>query len=107
MATSASECDSVAKIYRKATSGVRPQSLDKIKDPDVRAFIEWSPAKPRVRPSASDRSWPTASSSASMMTTTPTPLSRFNHLRLSATLGQAHPRSPPTSFAGRLHDGAY
>ncbi|WOK93084.1 putative serine/threonine-protein kinase WNK11 [Canna indica] len=49
-----SECDSVAKIYRKVTEGVRPASMGKIKDPEVKAFIERCLAKPRARPSASE-----------------------------------------------------
>ncbi|GFZ05020.1 protein kinase superfamily protein [Actinidia rufa] len=35
-----SECDSVAKIYKKVTSGVRPRAMDKVRDSDVKAFIE-------------------------------------------------------------------
>lgn len=49
-----SECDSVAKIYKKVTAGVRPQALDKVKDPEVKAFIEKCLAQPRLRPSAAD-----------------------------------------------------
>lgn len=49
-----SECDSVAKIYRKVTSGVLPKALDKVKDPEVRAFIERCIGQPRARPSASE-----------------------------------------------------
>ncbi|MQM23300.1 hypothetical protein Taro_056364 [Colocasia esculenta] len=49
-----SECDSVAKIYRKVTAGVRPAAMDKVKDPEVRAFIERCLGVPRARPSASD-----------------------------------------------------
>ncbi|XP_042386153.1 probable serine/threonine-protein kinase WNK11 [Zingiber officinale] len=49
-----SECDSVAKIYRKVTAGVRPAAMDKVKDPEVRAFIERCLAKPRARPSTSE-----------------------------------------------------
>ena len=49
-----SECDSVAKIYKKVSSGVRPQSLNKIKDTEVKAFIEKCLAKPRARPSAEE-----------------------------------------------------
>ena len=48
-----SECDSIAKIYRKVTAGVRPQAMNKVKDPEVRAFIERCLAQPRARPSAS------------------------------------------------------
>ncbi|KAI8008040.1 putative serine/threonine-protein kinase WNK11 [Camellia lanceoleosa] len=49
-----SECDSVAKIYKKVTSGVRPRAMDKVKDPEVKAFIEKCLAQPRARPSAAD-----------------------------------------------------
>ncbi|XP_038978172.1 probable serine/threonine-protein kinase WNK11 [Phoenix dactylifera] len=49
-----SECDSVAKIYRKVTAGVRPAAIGKVRDPEVRAFIERCLAKPRARPSASE-----------------------------------------------------
>lgn len=49
-----SECDNVAKIYKKVTSGVRPQAMGKIKDPEVKAFIEKCLATPRARPSAAD-----------------------------------------------------
>ncbi|XP_042490507.1 probable serine/threonine-protein kinase WNK11 [Macadamia integrifolia] len=49
-----SECDSVVKIYKKVTSGLRPQAMNKVKDPEVSAFIEKCLAKPRARPSASE-----------------------------------------------------
>jgi WNK lysine deficient protein kinase len=49
-----SECDNVAKIYKKVTSGRRPQAMNKVKDPEVRAFIEKCLAQPRARPSAAD-----------------------------------------------------
>ncbi|TQD78917.1 hypothetical protein C1H46_035525 [Malus baccata] len=49
-----SECDNVAKIYKKVSSGVRPQALDKIKDPEVRAFVDKCLAQPRARPSATE-----------------------------------------------------
>ncbi|CAK9148845.1 unnamed protein product [Ilex paraguariensis] len=49
-----SECDNVAKIYRKVTSGVRPQAMNKVKDPEMKAFIEKCLAQPKARPSASD-----------------------------------------------------
>ncbi|KAJ8421781.1 hypothetical protein Cgig2_011506 [Carnegiea gigantea] len=49
-----SECDNVARIYKKVTSGVRPAALDKVKDPEVKAFIEKCLAQPRARPSASE-----------------------------------------------------
>ncbi|XP_010252690.1 PREDICTED: probable serine/threonine-protein kinase WNK11 [Nelumbo nucifera] len=49
-----SECDSVVKIYKKVTAGVKPQALNKVKDSEVRAFIEKCLAKSENRPSASD-----------------------------------------------------
>ncbi|KAL6538468.1 putative serine/threonine-protein kinase wnk11 [Orobanche gracilis] len=49
-----SECDNVVKIYKKVTSGVRPQAMNKVKDPEVRAFIEKCLAQPRARPSAAE-----------------------------------------------------
>ncbi|CAA2956462.1 probable serine threonine- kinase WNK11 [Olea europaea subsp. europaea] len=49
-----SECDNVAKIYKKVTSGLRPQAMNKIKDPEVKEFIEKCLAQPRARPSAAD-----------------------------------------------------
>lgn len=49
-----SECDSVAKIYRKVTSGISPAAMSKVKDPEVKTFIERCLGKPRNRPSASD-----------------------------------------------------
>ncbi|XAR53937.1 Non-specific serine/threonine protein kinase, partial [Bertholletia excelsa] len=35
-----SECRNPAQIYKKVTSGVKPASLDKVKDPEVKKFIE-------------------------------------------------------------------
>ncbi|CAI9787790.1 unnamed protein product [Fraxinus pennsylvanica] len=49
-----SECDNVAKIYKKVTSGLRPQAMNKVKDPEVKEFIEKCLAQPRARPSAAD-----------------------------------------------------
>lgn len=49
-----SECDSIAKIYKKVTTGVKPRSLSKVTNPEVKAFIEKCIAEPRARPSASD-----------------------------------------------------
>ncbi|KAG2297179.1 hypothetical protein Bca52824_043848 [Brassica carinata] len=50
-----SECDSVAKIYRKVTSGVKPEALKKVKDVEAKAFIEKCiNAKPKARPSAAE-----------------------------------------------------
>lgn len=49
-----SECDSIAKIYKKVTTGIQPRAMNKVTDPEVKAFIEKCIAKPRARPSASD-----------------------------------------------------
>ncbi|OVA13642.1 Protein kinase domain [Macleaya cordata] len=49
-----SECDTVVQIYKKVTSGVRPQAMNKVKNPQVKAFIEKCLGQPRNRPSASD-----------------------------------------------------
>ncbi|GLJ56098.1 hypothetical protein SUGI_1204290 [Cryptomeria japonica] len=35
-----SECKNPAQIYKKVTSGIKPAALNKIKDPQVKAFIE-------------------------------------------------------------------
>ncbi|KAJ4828392.1 putative serine/threonine-protein kinase wnk11 [Turnera subulata] len=49
-----SECDNVAKIYKKVSAGIRPQAISKINDPEARAFIERCLAQPRARPSAAE-----------------------------------------------------
>lgn len=49
-----SECDSIAKIYKKVTSGAMPAAMGKVKDPEIRAFIERCVGTPRARPSASE-----------------------------------------------------
>lgn len=49
-----SECDSIAKIYKKVTAGVKPQALKKVSDPELKAFIEKCIGQPRARPSAAD-----------------------------------------------------
>ncbi|KAK1373876.1 Non-specific serine/threonine protein kinase [Heracleum sosnowskyi] len=46
------ECANAAQIYKKVTSGIRPASLVKVKDPEVRAFIEKCIAKVSDRLSA-------------------------------------------------------
>lgn len=48
-----SECENVARIYKKVSSGVRPEALNKVKHEEVKAFIERCLAQPRARPSAS------------------------------------------------------
>lgn len=47
------ECDNVARIYKKVTSGVKPLALNKVKDTQVKAFIHKCLGQPRNRPSAS------------------------------------------------------
>lgn len=47
-----SECDTIAKIYKMVSKGRRPRAMDKVKDPEVKAFIEKCLVKDR--PSASD-----------------------------------------------------
>ena len=49
-----SECDNVAKIYKKVCSGIKPLALDKVKDLDVKGFIENCLAPSQDRPSAAD-----------------------------------------------------
>ena len=49
-----SECDSVAKIYRKVSSGVKPEALNKVKDLEAKAFIEKCIAPKKLRPSAAE-----------------------------------------------------
>jgi len=49
-----SECDSIAKIYKKVTAGVKPQAMTKVSDPELKAFIHKCIGQPRARPSAAD-----------------------------------------------------
>lgn len=35
-----SECSNPAQIYKKVTSGIKPEALYKVKDPEVRQFVE-------------------------------------------------------------------
>ncbi|KAG5523445.1 hypothetical protein RHGRI_035306 [Rhododendron griersonianum] len=48
------ECDSIAKIYKKVTAGVKPQALNKVSDLELKAFIEKCIGQARERPSAAD-----------------------------------------------------
>ncbi|KAF6149635.1 hypothetical protein GIB67_011244 [Kingdonia uniflora] len=48
------ECDNPVKIYKKVSSGVRPKAMNKVKDQEVKDFIEKCLAKPNARPSASE-----------------------------------------------------
>ncbi|XAR68171.1 Non-specific serine/threonine protein kinase [Bertholletia excelsa] len=49
-----SECDSIVKIYKKVTSGMMPQAMNKLSDPELAAFIKKCIGQPRARPSAAD-----------------------------------------------------
>ncbi|KAL5198099.1 hypothetical protein ABZP36_001611 [Zizania latifolia] len=48
------ECDSVVQIYHSVTRGVPPAALKRIREPEVRAFIERCIGQPRNRPSAAE-----------------------------------------------------
>ncbi|QCE14398.1 probable serine/threonine-protein kinase WNK3 isoform X2 [Vigna unguiculata] len=48
------ECANAAQIYKKVTSGIKPASLAKVTDPDVKAFIEKCIANVSERLSAKD-----------------------------------------------------
>lgn len=49
-----SECTNIVQIYKKVTSGARPDALSRVLDPDVTRFIERCLGQPRVRPSAAE-----------------------------------------------------
>ncbi|KAI7743513.1 hypothetical protein M8C21_033293 [Ambrosia artemisiifolia] len=48
------ECANAAQIYKKVTSGVKPASLAKVKDPEIKSFIEKCIAKVSDRLSAKE-----------------------------------------------------
>lgn len=48
------ECKNSAQIYKKVLSGVKPLSLGKVKDPDVKQFIEKCLLPATSRPSAAE-----------------------------------------------------
>lgn len=48
------ECKNAAQIYKKVASGIKPASLAKVKDPDVKKFIEKCIGKAPERLSASE-----------------------------------------------------
>ncbi|CAA0836145.1 Probable serine/threonine-protein kinase WNK3 [Striga hermonthica] len=48
------ECTNAAQIYKKVTAGIKPASLEKVVDPEVRAFIEKCIAKVSARLSAKE-----------------------------------------------------
>lgn len=47
-----SECMNVVHVYKKVVSGERPRAMEKVKDPEVKAFIEKCLGQPGARPSA-------------------------------------------------------
>ncbi|KAM7278452.1 hypothetical protein ACFE04_005586 [Oxalis oulophora] len=49
-----SECDNIVKIYKKVSSGIRPKALNKVEDPEVKAFIEKCLSQSSARPSATE-----------------------------------------------------
>ncbi|XP_047067989.1 probable serine/threonine-protein kinase WNK5 [Lolium rigidum] len=49
-----SECESVVQIYHSVTRGVPPAALRRLKDPELRGFIQRCIGQPRNRPSAAD-----------------------------------------------------
>lgn len=46
------ECDSVAQIYKRVTSGYKPEAFHKVHDPEVKAFIGKCIGNHTQRPSA-------------------------------------------------------
>ncbi|KAG9141295.1 hypothetical protein Leryth_001764 [Lithospermum erythrorhizon] len=48
------ECDSIAKIYKKVTSGAQPQAMGKVRNKELKAFILRCVGQPRQRPSAAE-----------------------------------------------------
>lgn len=49
-----SECDRFTQVYEKVVSGIKPQALSKVKDIEVKAFIEKCLVDSSMRPAASD-----------------------------------------------------
>ncbi|KZV25678.1 hypothetical protein F511_04739 [Dorcoceras hygrometricum] len=48
------ECANAAQIYKKVTAGIKPASLEKVKDPEVRIFVEKCISKVSERLSAKE-----------------------------------------------------
>jgi WNK lysine deficient protein kinase len=48
------ECGSVVQIYHNVTRGVPPAALKRLKDPELRDFIERCIGQPRNRPTATE-----------------------------------------------------
>ncbi|WOL03941.1 putative serine/threonine-protein kinase WNK11 [Canna indica] len=105
-----SECDSVAKIYRKVTTGVMPAAMVKVKDADVRAFIERCVGKPRARPSTSELLNDPFFYGLDDDGSTPFPLSpppppRFTSKDMPTAISACSSPLLPTSLLGRLQIG--
>ncbi|XP_009593928.1 probable serine/threonine-protein kinase WNK11 [Nicotiana tomentosiformis] len=49
-----SECDGIAKLYKMVTAGIKPQALNRVSDPELKAFILRCIGQPRARPSAAE-----------------------------------------------------
>ena len=49
-----SECNSIAQVYRRVTSGVKPEGIERVKDPDVKEFINLCICHKDIRPSAAE-----------------------------------------------------
>ncbi|KAG2388317.1 hypothetical protein C9374_000481 [Naegleria lovaniensis] len=48
------ECNSIAQVYRRVTSGVKPEGIEKVKDHDVKEFINLCICHKDIRPSAAE-----------------------------------------------------
>ena len=49
-----SECNSIAQVYRRVTSGVKPEAIERLKDPVVKDFINLCICHKDLRPSAKE-----------------------------------------------------
>ncbi|KAL9653006.1 hypothetical protein ABK040_015521 [Willaertia magna] len=47
-----SECENVAQVYKKVTNGLKPEGIEKIKDTDIKDFINLCICHRDIRPSA-------------------------------------------------------
>eukprot|EP00456_Euglypha_rotunda_P042930 TRINITY_DN33546_c0_g1_i5.p1 TRINITY_DN33546_c0_g1~~TRINITY_DN33546_c0_g1_i5.p1 ORF type:complete len:115 (-),score=19.28 TRINITY_DN33546_c0_g1_i5:10-303(-) len=48
------ECSNAAQIWKRVSSGLKPSVISRIKDPEVRAFLELCLCSAELRPSASE-----------------------------------------------------
>jgi len=48
------ECTNAAQIWKRVSAGIKPQALDKIRDPEVKAFCELCLSDAETRPSAAE-----------------------------------------------------